>query len=73
MTRQEHLKWCKDRAMEYVKTGDLMQAVASMMSDLSKHEGTAPSGALAALGLLVAQQAQAGDRASVVRYIEGFN
>jgi hypothetical protein len=34
MTRAEHLNWCKQRALEYVATGDLSQAVASMTSDL---------------------------------------
>lgn len=75
MTREEHMRWCKDRAMDYVNRGDLVNAVASMMSDLSKHEETATSatGALAGLGLLAAMQAQNGDRDGVVRYIKGFN
>lgn len=74
-TRAEHLQFCKDRAMEYVRHGELLEAVTSMMSDLGKHPETANSagGALAALGLLACQQAQTGDRAGVVRYIEGFN
>ena len=74
MTRDEHLQWCKDRAMEYVNAGDLQNAVASMMSDLTKHPDTASTGgALAMLGFLAAQQAQSGDRDGVVRYIKGFN
>lgn len=73
-TRAEHLQRCKDRAMEYVKRGELLEAVTSMMSDLEKHpETSATKGALGMLGLLAAQQAQAGDRKAVVRYIEGFN
>jgi hypothetical protein len=74
-TRQEHLQWCKDRAMEYVNHGDLLQAVTSMMSDLDKHPDTKckPGGALSMLGLMAAQQAQSGDRDGVVRYIQGFN
>jgi hypothetical protein len=36
MTRQEHLDWCKGRALEYVKANDLRNAWASMASDLSK-------------------------------------
>lgn len=75
MTREEHMQWCKDRAMDYVKRGDLVNAVASMMSDLSKHDDTRSSvnGVLGQLGLLAAQQAQSGDRAAVERYILGFN
>lgn len=75
MDRQQHLNWCKQRAMEYVASGDLLEAVTSMMSDLTKHPETAKSsdGVLAAIGLLARQQAQSSDRAGVVRYIQGFN
>ena len=40
MNRAEHLQWAKDRALEYVNTGDLQQAFTSMASDLGKHEET---------------------------------
>jgi len=40
MTREEHLNWCKDRALKYVDMGDLNQAWASMTSDLNKHPET---------------------------------
>ena len=40
MTRQEHLNFCKQRALEYVDIGDYNQAITSMLSNLSKHEGT---------------------------------
>ena len=40
MTRDEHLAWCKRRALEYVGAGDLRQAVASMASDLKTHPDT---------------------------------
>ena len=75
MTREQHLKRCKDTAIEYVNAGDLLEAVTSMMSDLQKHPDTANSkgGALDALGFMAAMQAQNGDRAAVVRYIQGFN
>lgn len=73
-TRAEHLQFCKDRAMEYVNAGDLLNAVTSMMSDLGKHPETESTGkSLAMLGLMAAQQAQSGDRAGVIRYIQGFN
>ncbi len=38
MNRAEHLQWAKNRALEYVKTNDLNQAFASIMSDLGKHK-----------------------------------
>ncbi len=73
-TREEHMQWCKDRAMDYVHRGDLVNAVASMMSDLDKRPETKSTGdALAALGLMAAMQATQGDRDGVERYILGFN
>ena len=73
-TRAEHLQFCKDRAMEYVKKGDLLNAVTSMMSDLEKHPETSTTqAALGILGLLAMREARQGDRAGVIRYIQGFN
>jgi hypothetical protein len=40
MTRQEHMEWCKKRALKYVEMDDLNNALISMMSDLTKHEET---------------------------------
>jgi hypothetical protein len=37
MTKDEHLEWCKKRALEYLDAGDPAQAFTSMMSDLRKH------------------------------------
>jgi hypothetical protein len=75
MNRAEHLQWCKDRAMEYLDAGDYEGALASMMSDLSKHEGTAfKSGGTAGL-LMMAGGIEARNRnySGVKRWIEGFN
>lgn len=73
MTRDEHMKWCKDRAMEYVRSGDLTNAVASMISDLNKRPDTELKAATAMLGMFAAQQAVQGDRDGVQRFILGFN
>lgn len=40
MTRQEHIAWCKQRALEYLERGELANAFASMLSDLTKHDET---------------------------------
>lgn len=40
MNRQEHLQWCKDRALEYVNQNDINQAFASFQSDMTKHPET---------------------------------
>ena len=34
-TREQHIAWAKERALEYVDAGDLANAVASMGSDLN--------------------------------------
>lgn len=39
-TREEHLEWCKQRAIEYVKAGDNRSAFASFQSDMTKHPET---------------------------------
>ena len=41
MTRQEHLEWCKQRALVYCDIDDLTQAFASFTSDMEKHDETA--------------------------------
>lgn len=33
MTRQEHMDWCKARALEYINEGDINNGLISMMSD----------------------------------------
>jgi hypothetical protein len=71
MTRAEHLAWAKQRALEYVDAGDLPNAVASMTSDLSKHEETAFF--VAELGMLGMMAAGQRDREGVRRWIECFN
>lgn len=40
MTRDEHIEWCKRRAYEYLNVGDNQQAIASFLSDMTKHEET---------------------------------
>lgn len=54
MTREQHLDWCKKRALEYVDKGDLVNGVTSMISDMNKHDETRmdPGGALGMLSML---------------------
>lgn len=71
MTRDEHMAWCKKRALEYLDAGDITNAVTSMMSDLSKHPETAKVGEMmGSFGLLCAMQQ---DYAGARRFIVGFN
>jgi hypothetical protein len=74
MTRQEHLQWCKNRALEYLNAGDNNQALASMLSDLGKHpetQGAAVSCGPIAVGLLMSGQLST--REQMKKFIEGFN
>lgn len=69
ITRDEHMAFCKRRALEYVDAGLLDQAVASMGSDLNSHDETRADAFLLMDGVIVAQS---GDPDRVRRWIEGF-
>ena len=69
MTRDEHLAWCKERALEYWRKGDLENAVTSMGSDLDKHPETKCHPSLLFLGALYAMNNNVDD---IKRWIEGF-
>lgn len=71
MTRQEHIEWCKRRALEYLDEGAVQNAVTSMLSDIGKHPETIDkTGALVALAMVALQS---GDVGEARRFIEGFN
>ena len=41
ITREEHLRWCKDRAFEILdKDGDIGMVYASFVNDMRKHPET---------------------------------
>lgn len=71
MTRQEHLEWCKRRALEYVKAGELTNASASMASDLSKHPETEKHLGLE-LGMMLLIAQKLGTAEEMRKFIEGF-
>lgn len=52
MDRQEHLDWCKRRALAHCDAGNLTMAFASFASDLSKHPMTENQPAIQ-LGLML--------------------
>ncbi len=69
MTRAEHMKWCKERALAELDRGDLGAAVASMGSDLGKHDETESLTKLTMIGLM---EAMNGNVDGVRRWITGF-
>jgi hypothetical protein len=74
MDRAEHLRWAKDRALEYADAGDTGGAIASLWSDLGKHPGTAPSQEIvASLMTPLAAMGKFDSPGELRKFIEGFN
>lgn len=71
-TRDEHLQWCKDRALAYADRGDNTNAIASMASDMSKHPETENHAALQ-LMVMLAMTGNFDRPGELRRFIEGFN
>lgn len=73
-TRDDHVAWCKERALAYFDNGALADAVASMCSDLQKHPETRAmmdkNPELAMIGVMYLVNS---DASAVRRWIEGFN
>lgn len=72
MNREQHLQWCKDRALEYVATGDMLNAFSSFLSDMSKHKETANHLALE-MGTMLMLGGHLRDKQSMTNWINGFN
>lgn len=72
MTRIEHLAWCKQRADEYLDSGDHSQAWMSMISDLGKHEETQGHVAIE-LGMMITLSGGMNNVPEVRAFIAGFN
>lgn len=73
MTREEHLKWCKQRAMEYVNAGDNAQAFASMCSDTMKHEETKHHASTNQLGMSLLMAGHLETKEQMTKWIQGYN
>ncbi len=72
ISRADHLQWCKDRALEYVELGDLIEAIASMVSDLKKHPQTQLSPPVER-ALIIPILFNQLDEKKVTEWINGFN
>lgn len=70
-TREQHLEWCKKRAMEYVDVGDLTQAYASFGSDMGAHPETSNNAALG-IGLMMLMQGMLDTPEEMRKFINGF-
>lgn len=68
-TREEHLQWAKDLAMEDWRAGNLQDAVAAMVGRMREHPELKYNEYLVALGIIYVIQ---NDDEGVRRWIEGF-
>lgn len=66
-----HFDFAMTRAREYLDMGDAVMALSSLISDLSKHEGTAGILHPDLVGLAIGEYAIGGDRA-LRRFLEGI-
>jgi hypothetical protein len=79
LTREEYLKWCKERAIQeydyYIKESiseATKNGVTSMMSDINKHPET-QSSALQSLCMMTLMTKPTMYRQEFVNFINGFN
>jgi hypothetical protein len=71
-TKAEHIAYCKERALEYVDAGDLINAYSSMVSDLNNHPETEGHPAIVVgMGLMVGGHLSTPE--SMREFINGFN
>ena len=73
LTRKDYVKWCKGRAIKLAETGDLKNAVASMISDLGKDNRTKDLGELMPmLFMIVMPDIVSGNKEAVIKWINDF-
>jgi hypothetical protein len=68
-TREEHLQFIKERAMEHVRNGNLLGAINSMVSDLDQHPETSSKDIPVEL---LTQKAQVHDRWAIIHQIQSL-
>ena len=72
MTRDEHMAWAKQRALEYADQGDAANAMASMACDLRKHPETENHVGIK-LGMMLLLSGNMRGPHEIRKFIEGFN
>lgn len=70
--RQQHLDWCKQRALQYCDIGDTTSAWSSMVSDMSKEPETAEHAAIE-LGNMLFFGGHLSTVLQMREFIQGFN
>ncbi len=72
ISRNEHLEWCKQRALEFLDKGDLHQALTSFASDMSKHPETGDH-IMFDRGMTLLMTGQLDTDTEIREFITGFN
>jgi hypothetical protein len=72
ITQDEHIEWCKKRALEYLDAGDVTQAFTSMLSDIRKHPDCKNHPGLEIGVLFMMLPGWIQDREEIRRWIVGF-
>lgn len=70
--KQEHLDWCKERALKHLEDGNIKNAFASMALDLGKHPETADHPGLQ-LGTRLLLGGHLNSPEEMRKFIEDFN
>lgn len=71
MTRAEHVAWVKQRALVELDAGSVVNALASLQSDLRKHPETARHDGIE-LSMRLAMAGRLGNERQVREFIEGI-
>lgn len=72
MNREEHLEWCKTRALEYINNDNIIDAWNLMVSDLRKHKETENHSRIM-LGITMITAGYLSTIKEMKKFIEGFN
>jgi hypothetical protein len=72
MDRDEHLACCKQRALQYVDRGEIMEGLTSMFSDVTKHPDMKNHKGVD-IGVMMMAGGMLRSAADARRFIEGFN
>jgi len=72
MNRQEHLDWCKTRAIQILNKGNVTGAYASFVSDMNKHDELKNHIALE-MGTMLLFSGNLSTDSEMKNFIEGFN
>lgn len=71
MTRDEHLAWVRQRALAELDAGSVVNAIASLQSDLGKHPATTRHDAITT-SMILAATGRLGNETQLRAFIEGI-